>query len=390
MPKAMRALLTAAAGAAILAACALEPRSCPPAPPPAARVAFERAGWSELPGWQRDALEQSWPAFRASCGALAHRAAFAIACAAAQALSPASTVEVRAFFERYFDAYRIVSETGRHREASGLITGYFEPQLDGDRSPTAEFDTPLYAPPPDLLTIDLGALYPELRGKRLRGRLEGNRVVPYFSRAQLDRDPALRGREIVWVHDALGAFFLEVQGSGRVRLPSGETIRLQYADQNGYPYRSIGRYLIEHGELAAGQATLPRIRAWALAHRKRLPELLDANPSVVFFEEAPLGDPTLGPKGALGVPLTPERSIAIDPAFIPLGAPVFIATTFPGSDVALERLVMAQDAGGAIRGPVRADFFWGTGSAAAREAGTMRELGELWLLWPKGSLPHAQ
>jgi len=176
-----------------------------------------------------------------------------------------------------------------------------------------------------------------------------------------------------------------VQGSGRVQLPDGQTIRLQYADQNGQPYRSIGRYLVEHGELTQDQATLPGIREWLTAHSDRIQEVLNANPSVVFFREEPIENPLYGPKGSLGVPLTAGRSIAVDPTSVPLGAPVFLASTFPASELALQHLVMAQDTGGAIRGAVRADFFWGLGPDAAQQAGKMRQSGRMWLLWPKNA-----
>ena len=291
---------------------------------------------------------------------------------------------MRAFFEQYLQPYRIERETGRQRELSGLITGYYEPQLDGARTASARFNTPLYAPPPDLLTVDLGALYPELKGKRVRARLDGRRVVPYYSRGELPDSGALAGSEIVWVDSPLDAFLLEVQGSGRVQLPDGAVIRLHYADENGYPYRSIGRYLVEQGELTTEQASMPGIREWVAEHPQRLRELLDANPSVVFFKEEPIADPAQGPTGSLGVPLTAGRSIAVDRSAVPLGAPVFLVSTRPASTQALSRLMLAQDTGGAIRGAVRADIFWGTGSAAADEAGNMRQRGSLWLLWPRG------
>lgn len=335
-------------------------------------------------------MKDAWPAFVQSCEAAGRRNPWQAVCAATRDVDPATSEDVRAFFERYFQPFAIVKAVGSQRDAVGLITGYFEPVLYGARGPSQQFDTPLYARPPDLLTVDLGSEYPDLRGKRIRARLEGNRVVPYYSRADLDRDPALKDAAIVWVHDALSAFFLEVQGSGRIQLPTGETIRLHYADQNGYPYRSIGQYLVDHGELKRGEATVPAIRAWALAHPDKVRGLLDADPSVVFFQEEPLGNPGLGPKGSLGVPLTSGRSVAVDRAAIPLGAPVFVATTFPDSSVALNRLVFAQDTGGAIRGSVRADFFWGIGEQAATQAGKMRQPGRMWLIWPKGApLPNS-
>jgi len=347
-------------------------------------VQYEPVRWSRLPGWDSDEVKEAWPAFLKSCRSLRFRTEWSQACTAAQGVDTQSSRAVRAYFDRYFEPYAVVKQTGTLREDNGLITGYYEPFLNGSRAPSAQFSAPLYAPPADLLTIDLVSLYPELKGKRLRGRVQGNRVVPYYNRAELETSASLRGREIVWVDDSLDAFLLQVQGSGRVRLTNGDTIRLQYADQNGYPYQSIGRYLVDKGELAVEDATLPGIRQWLAVNPNRRQEVLNANPSFVFFNEEKLDDPTQGPKGAQGVPLTGGRSIAVDPASVPLGAPVFLDTTFPATDRPLQRLVIAQDTGGAIRGAVRADFFWGSGSAAAEQAGRMRQALRMWMLWPKG------
>lgn len=367
-----------------------KPGAVPPGVPVKATVEYERARWSTLPGWGADDVREVWPAFLKSCRALRFRTEWNAPCTAAQTADAQSAQGLRAFFEQYFEPYKIWSAAGTQREDSGLITGYYEPQLMGSRTPSGVFNTPLYSTPPDLLIIDLTSLYPELKGKRLRGRLQGNRVVPYYSRAEIGADTNVRGYEIVWVNDALDAFLLQVQGSGRVQLPTGETIRLQFADQNGYPYQSIGRYLVDRGELTTAEATMPGIRQWLTQHPERMQEVLNANPSVVFFREERLDDPAQGPKGAFGVPLSAGRSIAVDPSSIPLGAPVFLSTTQPASDQPLERVVMAQDTGGAIRGIVRADFFWGFGPEAGALAGKMRQPGRLWLLWPKGvPLPPA-
>jgi membrane-bound lytic murein transglycosylase A len=187
----------------------------------------------------------------------------------------------------------------------------------------------------------------------------------------------------------LDAFFLQVQGSGRVRLDDGSTIRLAYADSNGQPYRSIGRWLVEHGELTLEQASMQGIRDWARAHPQRLDELLEANPSMVFFREQPIGDPEAGPAGALGVALTPGYSVAVDPRFVPLGAPVVLDTTPPSDTAPLRRMLIAQDTGGAIRGPLRFDWFWGTGAIAGDLAGRQRGDGSAWLLVPMGTRPEA-
>ena len=357
----------------------------PPGTAPESVVRYEPVRWSRLPGWEDDDVREAWPAFLKSCRSLRFRAEWASACNAALSLDAQSAKALRAYFDRYFEPYAIVRQTGALREDTGLITGYYEPLLKGARNASARFSAPLYSPPADLLTIDLSALYPELKGKRLRGRVQGNRVVPYYDRAELETSASLRGREIVWVDDALDAFLLQVQGSGRVQLANGEVIRLQYADQNGYPYQSVGRYLVDKGELTVEQATIPGIRQWLAANPTRLSEVLDSNPSYVFFSEEKIDDPTQGPKGAQGVPLTPGRSIAVDPASVPLGVPVFLDTTYPATDRPLQRLVVAQDTGGAIRGAVRADFFWGFGHEAGDQAGRMRQPLKMWMLWPKGA-----
>jgi membrane-bound lytic murein transglycosylase A len=219
---------------------------------------------------------------------------------------------------------------------------------------------------------------------RLKGRLVGNKVVPYPSRAEMSQSHAVAGKELLWVDDPIEAFFLQVQGSGRVQLTDAkETVRVAYADQNGHPYKSIGRYLVDKGELTLEQASAQSIKAWVAANPARQQELLNANPSYVFFKEEKLTDPNKGPKGSLGVPLTPQRSIAVDVQFVPLGVPVFLATTQPGSDAPLQRLVVAQDTGGAIKSAVRADYFWGFGPEAGEKAGKMKQRGMMWVLLPK-------
>lgn len=374
----------------VLAGCATAPRPTPrPVPVPApVRPAYERVEWSRVDGWTNDATHEAWGAFLNSCRARGSRPEWQQVCSTVRAqpawVDPAGA---RAFFESQFDAYHLQKEADDARPRdSGLITGYYEPLLFGARKPAPGFTVPLYAPPDNLLTIDLSSVYPELKGKTLRGRIEGKKVVPYYTRAELDNSPLLNGKEIAWVDNALDAFYLQVQGSGRVQFSDGQTVRFAYADQNGYPYRSIGRYLVDKGELTVAQATAQGIRDWIQAHPSRTREVLNANPSMVFFRMEDIADPTQGPKGALAVPLTPGRSLAVDPAFIPLGAPVFLSTTYPGTDTPLQRLMMAQDTGGAIKGLIRADFFWGFGKPAGESAGRMRQDGQMWILWPKGQL----
>jgi len=372
------------AGLLLLAACETHRK---PTVAPAPTVRFEAVSWSKLPGWRTDDALAAWPAILSTCTVLHSKPEWQSFCGAVVAASPADSDFVRGYLEQQLQPYRVWRVTGRKRESKGLVTGYYEPLLRGSRERSDQYATPLYRRPEDLLIVDLASLYPELKGKRVRGRVDGNKVVPYFSRGESRTAPALAGHEIVWIDNALDAFLLEVQGSGRVQLTTGEVIRLQYEDQNGHPYRSIGRYLVDRGVMPLDQVNMPAIRAWLTANPQRLNEVLDSNPSVVFFREAPLEDASVGPKGAQGVPLTADRSIAIDPKFLPLGAPMFLATTAPDTRLPLQRLVVAQDTGGAIAGPVRADLFFGFGSDAGARAGIMRYDGEMWLLWPKGTLP---
>jgi membrane-bound lytic murein transglycosylase A len=355
----------------------------PPAPPPPKVSALEPVDYDAVAGWREDDPTEAFGALRASCRALRFQAPWNEACAKALALDTPDRGQLRRFFEAEFIPHRVANSDGT---TQGMITGYYEPLLRGSRSKAAPYLYPLYAPPEDLLTIDLIAINPDLRNMRLRGRIEGRRVVPYYSRAEIENGSApVGGREILWVDDPVEAFFLQIQGSGRVLIDSGETVRIGYADQNGHPYQSIGRWLLDRGELQAGDATMHGIKAWGRANPARLAELLHRNPSYVFFRETPPGDsPIDGPPGALGVPLSAGRSIAVDPRFIPLGAPVFLATTWPNSSAPLARLMLAQDTGGAIRGAVRADFFWGYGAEAGALAGRMRQQGRMWVLLPRG------
>ena len=359
-------------------------------PETAART-YTRAAWSELPGWLQDNHAEALPALLASCAVVGKQAAWREVCEAAPAVKGREAA--RLFFESQFTPYRVTSTEGA---AEGLITGYYEPTLRGSRKPSARNAYPLYAAPDDLLTLDLGELAPELKSTAPRVRVEGKRVVPYPTRAQIDGEAApLRGKEIAWVDDPLDLFFLQVQGSGRITLEEGGVMRVGFAAHNGHPYRSIGRVLIERGDLTLERASMQGIKAWAQAHPARLTELLNQNPRYIFFRElpaagtAPAGAPIgpigpVGPPGAMGVPLTPLRSVAVDTRHVPLGAPVHIATTWPNSTKPLQRLMLAQDIGGAIRGAVRADFFWGAGEMAAREAGRMQQPLRLWVLLPHG------
>lgn len=339
---------------------------------------LRQVAWQDLPRWQDDDPAAAWEPFLASCRALAQQEPWREVCAAAHAAGNPEREQARRFFELNFTPFQVSYADGGEE---GLITGYYEPLLRGSRTPSARFRYPIYGVPDDLLVVDLTEVYPELKSMRLRGRLEGRRIVPYYDRAQIELGRAtLVGREIAWVDDAIELFFLQIQGSGRIALANGAVLRVGYAEQNGHPFRSIGRLLVERGELPLEKASMQGIQAWARANPGKLTELLNNNASYVFFRELPADLP--GPLGTLGVPLTARRSIAVDQRFVALGAPVYIATTWPLSSRPLHRLMVAQDTGGAIRGAVRADFFWGFGEEASREAGRMKQPLRMWVLMP--------
>jgi membrane-bound lytic murein transglycosylase A len=323
--------------------------------------------WKELPGWDDDAVRAAWPALVSSCARPAP--AWTRVCSTVSQDPPGSDSRTRDWFAAHLQPYRVESLDGK---SSGLATGYYEPMIEARRKASGGYKSALYAPPADLAT------------RR-----------PYWTRQQLETQPAaqaaLRGREIAYVADPLDALVLQIQGSGRLRVtePDGSvrTVRLAFAGHNDQPYKSVGRWLIEQGELPAGQASWPQIKAWAQRNPARVNELLWANPRFVFFREEPLPNPGLGPRGAMGVPLTPGRSIAVDPRSIPYGTPVWIDTTEPLGKAPLRRLVLAQDTGSAIVGAVRADYFWGWGNDAAEQAGRMKQPLRMWVLWPKDKGP---
>jgi membrane-bound lytic murein transglycosylase A len=375
------------------------PRATPPptvVPPPVSttppppQLRYEPAAWNNLPGWRADDPRAAWPALLLSCRTPRLAQPWGDFCRAAQAVNLQDAAAQRRLIESRLKPWRLTSvaqDGSNERRDTGMITGYYEPVIKGARQRGGVFQTPLYAVPDDLVTIDLGEMYPALKGERVRGRLQGKRVTPYPDRAALSDGKLLAGKEIVWAESAYEAFFLQIQGSGRVTLPDGSAIRLAFADVNGQPYRSIGRYLVEKGELTLEEASGPGLKRWLNTHPERLVEVLNSNSSVVFFREEKIVDPKEGPRGALGLPLTAGRSIAIDPRLLPLGAPMFIASKHPITGAPLERLVLAQDTGGAIRGAIRADFFWGLGQEAGTIAGSMRHDGALWLLWPADQPP---
>ena len=336
--------------------------------------------WSSLQNWSSDNQSHVWNGFLKSCQKLRHEPWQGV-CVLAKSSGDLNDAEAREFFESHFDVRPVYAEDGI---TEGLITGYYEPLLKGSWDRSEEFRYPLYGVPEDLLIVDLGSIYPQLKNLRLRGKLKGNKVVPYYERAQLDGDQdLLQGTEILWVNSLVDVFFLHVQGSGQIQLDDGSTVGVGYAGQNGHPYQSIGKVLIQMGELEKEDVTLFTIKDWLKSNPTRLNEVLAKNPSYIFFE---LRDAEAdGPVGSLNVTLTPRRSIAVDRNVIPLGAPVWLQTTLPNAQQSpLNQLMLAQDTGGAIKGHVRADVFWGRGDEAEKMAGLMKQQGELFVLLPKG------
>ena len=344
---------------------------------------MQPAEWAQLTGLEQDDLAAAWPALQQSCGVLKKNEIWKSACEAALGEPTPTAESARALLQQHFQPWQLTNPDGSE---SGLITGYYEPLLKGSRTRTERYRYPLYSRPDDMITVELNGLYPELNGRKLRGKLEGNRLKPYYSRGEIEVSQSpLAGKEFLWTDDIVDLFFLQIQGSGLVRLESGEEVHVGYADQNGQPYQSIGKVLIDRGELKADKASMQGIKDWGRKNLDKLRDLLNSNPSYVFFRELPKDLP--GPLRALGVPSLGERSIAIDPRYIPLGAPVFLATTYPNSNKPLQRLMMAQDTGGAIKGAVRADFFWGAGNGDGKQAGAMKQQGRMWVLLPKGVKP---
>ena len=354
--------------------------STPSTAPKTAALQMVPTTFAALPGWNRDDVRAAWPAFMSSCTVLIKQPLWKESCSIARTVNVADEKAIRTFFESFMVPNQVVAPDGA---TDGLVTGYYEPLLRGARKRGGPYQTPLFKVPDDMITVDLAGVYPELKGMRLRGKLVGKKLVPYATRADIEKAD-FTGKELLWVDDPVESFFLQVQGSGRVQLTdTQETVRVAYADQNGHPYKSIGKYLVEKGELTMDQASAQGIKAWVAGHPTRMQELFNVNPSYVFFKEERLPDPKVGPKGAQGLPLTPQRSVAIDASQLPLGAPMYLATTQPNSDIPLQRLVMAQDTGGAIRGAIRVDYFFGFGTEAAENAGRMKQRGNVWVLLPK-------
>lgn len=354
----------------------------PPAPPGGDATTGATAGVVAGPAiaslpFDEVAAARALAAFRVSCPSVTRRTDqsgltqptdWAPACAAAARVPEG---QARAFFADHFRAVQV-------GDGRGFATGYFEPEIAGSRTRRAGYEHPVYAVPPDLVEVDLGQFSPTLAGRRIRGRVEGNRFVPYHDRAAITSGAlAGRGLEIAWVADPIEFFFLQVQGSGRLRLPDGSVMRIGYAGQNGRDYVGIGRLLRDRGALQPGEASMQGIIGYLRRQSDGGTAVMNENPSWIFFRE--LTGP--GPLGSLGVPVTGRASVAADPAFVPLGAPVWLAM----DRAEATGLWIAQDTGGAIRGTNRFDTFWGAGDEARAIAGGMASRGAALILLPIAS-----
>jgi membrane-bound lytic murein transglycosylase A len=345
----------------------------------------------EIPGFGVDPLAEALPALKRSCdrfrslpddrplgpqGIAGKMADWREACRAVKALSEGDSEGLEELLLNHFSAFRVANND----QGPGLFTGYYEPVLKGSLTPSGAQAVPLYGPPEDLVVADLNLFGGDQKSDRLLGRLEGGRLVPYFSRSEIDGGAlAGRGLEILWIDDPVDAFFLHVQGSGRVQMPNGEALRVGYAGSNGLPFYAIGRHLLDQKIISREEASMQSIRDWLRRHPQEAKEVMALNTRYIFFQLIK-GE---GPIGAQGVPLTAGRSLAVDTSFIPLGIPIFLDTTWPGTSTPLRRLMVAQDTGSAIKGPVRGDFFWGAGEAALEYAGRMKQPGSYYLFLPK-------
>jgi membrane-bound lytic murein transglycosylase A len=374
---------------AMLALSAIAVATCAPSPPQ--KLILQPAAFSDLDGWTAETHADALPALAKSCGRLKSLPAgrslgageltgsvgeWRALCAAA-AGTPTDDAAARRYFETWFKPY-LATDNGN---PDGLFTGYYEAELRGAWTRKGRYQVPIYRPPDDLITVDLGLFREEWKGQRLTGRQVDGRLVPYPARSEIDAGAlAGKGSELLWVDDAIDAFFLHVQGSGRVVMENGQLVRLGFAGRNGHSYVAIGRELISRGAIPRERMSMQAIRAWLKTNPGEAAEVMALNPSFIFFGVID-GE---GPIGAEGVPLTPGRSLAVDPTFVPLGLPIWLDTTEPLSPKQpLRRLVVAQDTGSAIKGPVRGDLFWGFGETAATKAGAMKQQGRYFLLLPR-------
>jgi membrane-bound lytic murein transglycosylase A len=369
--------------ALLLAACAAPREPVLPQPPPPSKfpkLELTPVHFADLPGWNADNFQGVRESFLKSCQKLQNKNGWAESCRAVQS-SPNDPSVLKRLFEQTLKPWR-VTDNGN---PDGLFTGYYEAEFTASRHQTLSSQVPLLGLPNDLISADLSLFDPAFKGRRIEGRVEKNRLVPYHSRAEIENG-AVSGKApvLAWA-DAVDAHILSIQGSGRLLMDDGQVMRAGFAASNGQPFRGIGAILKEKGKIGPGQdSTMPAIERWLRSHPEEGRRLMAENPRYIFFRKVE-GE---GPVGSLGVALWPERSMAVDQTLLPLGAPLWLSTRLADGQ-AYQRLMLAQDTGAAIKGAVRGDIFFGTGRAAFDRAGRQKEAGRLWLLLPQGAVPES-
>lgn len=323
--------------------------------------------FEELPNWHAEDYEEALENFLNNCKSTKTKKLYQQTCKNAR-----YTSDAKSFIQQEFAPYKINTKNG---EDTGLLTGYYEPELRGSLQKTKKYKYPIYETPKDLIVVDLSSIYPHLKNYRLRGKLNGNKLVPYYTRKE-SSSKHVPAKVICYTDSKIDLFFLEIQGSGRVVLEDGTVMYIGYDNQNGHRYRAIGRYLVKIGALKLSEVSLQSIRKWLSENPERVNEVLNYNKSVVYFKqrEKPAS-------GSLGLRLTAERSIAVDRRYIPLGSMLYLNADIKEEQVS--RIVLAQDTGGAIKGAIRADMFLGFGEQAREVAGELKSALELWILLPK-------
>lgn len=365
-------------------------------------MGFKVVPFSDLPGWSTANTEKSLKAFQISCKAfLKQEPTISVGsrfielqakdwqpvCKEALSIHAASNKVAKTFFQTWFTPVEFFDE----KPVRGLFTGYYMPLLYGSLTKTKKYNVPIYALPDNLISVNLGLFDPSLAHRRIIGRVSGKHFVPYYTRKEINKGAIAHDAAVIaWIDNSVDRTFLEIQGSGIIKLTDGNQLVVNYSGENGAPYTSIARVLIDEGVMTKDNASMQRIRAYLGAHPDKLDWVLNKNQSFVFFEK--LQQPLA--LGSQGVALTPGYSMAIDRKWVPMGAPIWLNTTKPHPKLAKElpfrRLMIAQDTGGAIRGAVRGDVYWGAGERATAMAGRMKNPGHYWLLLPKHTLSRLQ
>lgn len=366
------------------------------------RVSFREVSFSQLPGWDRADPKKSLQAFQLSCKAFLKQNPdkpvgsdyfdlqvkdWNPACKAALSLETSSNKKVKAYFQKWFTPVEFFDR----KPVRGLFTGYYMPLLHGSLTKTADYNVPIYGLPNNLVTVNLGLFDPTLKSRRIIGRKKGHQILPFYTREEINHDAIAKFTPVIaWISSKIDRSFLEIQGSGIIKLTSGEQFVVGYAAENGARYTPVAKVLIDQGVMTKDNASMQHIRKYLEAHPDQLDPVLNQNKSFVFFsvlqKEAALG--------AQGVALTPGYSLAIDRKWVPLGAPIWLNTSRPDQQSdkqkVFQRLMIAQDTGGAIRGVVRGDVYWGAGERATSIAGKMKNRGHYWLLLPRHTLIRYQ